>query len=104
MRLARRAAKRDTAEATVIAALRKAGALVYTELPCDALVYVPGDRFAGNPNAWPHWRTLEIKTPTKSGKRRKRKDQPAQDSFLSETGTPVVCTPEEALRALGLLA
>jgi hypothetical protein len=46
------------------------------------------------------WKLLETKTPTKTGKIRKRKDQEAQDKFCKETGTPRVTSLQEALEAL----
>lgn len=83
--------KRDVSEPAIVDALRKAGFQVYTQLPCDLLVWRPDKG----------WHTLENKTPTKTGKRRRRTDQGSQDAFIALTGTPVVLTPEEALRALG---
>lgn len=87
------ARKRDNSEPDIIAALRKAGFRVYTELPVDLLVYRNDVGV----------KLLENKTPTSTGKRRKRKDQQAQDEFIALTGTPVVLTAEEALRALGAI-
>jgi hypothetical protein len=91
MSLNRWARKRDHSESDIVDALKKAGFHVWTSLPVDLLVYRPDTGI----------RLLENKTPTKTGKRRKRKDQAAQDDFISLTGTPVVLTAEEALRALG---
>jgi hypothetical protein len=85
--------KRDLSETDIVKALRKEGFWVYTQLPCDLLVWRPDKG----------WQTLENKTPTKTGKRRKRKDQKAQDAFIAMTGTPVALTPEDALRALGAI-
>jgi hypothetical protein len=87
----RYAKKRDTSEPEIVQALEKAGYHVWRELPVDLLVWRPDMGFA----------LLENKTPTKTGKRRKRTDQKAQDEFVKLTGTPVVLTPEDALRALG---
>jgi hypothetical protein len=85
------ARKRDDSEPNIVKALEKAGFKVWKELPCDLLVYRPDKGF----------QTLENKTPTKTGKRRKRKDQKAQDEFIRLTGTPVALTAEDALRKLG---
>jgi hypothetical protein len=85
------APRRDISEPEIVSALLKAGYHVWRELPVDLLVWRPDTGF----------RLLENKTPTKTGKRRKRVDQQKQDEFVRLTGTPVVMTPEEALRALG---
>lgn len=85
--------KRDLSESDIVKALRKAGFQVYVRLPCDLLVWRPDKG----------WQTLENKTPTKTGRRRKRKDQEAQDAFIALTRTPVALTPEDALRALGAI-
>jgi hypothetical protein len=87
----RYAMKRDVSEPQIVAALEKAGFRVWRELPVDLLTWRPDKGF----------QTLEAKTPTKTGKRRKRKDQEAQDAFIALTGTPVAMTPEAALKALG---
>ena len=86
------AKRRDVAESEIDSALRKAGCVVYRHLPCDLLVWHPATGM----------RLLEVKTPTKTGKRRTRHDQAEQDAFIAATGTPVVMTPEAALVALGL--
>lgn len=90
----RYARERDLSEPDIVKALRKAGFHVWRELPVDLLVYRPDVGI----------RLLENKTPTKTGKRRRRTDQEAQEEFIRLTGTPVVLTPEEALRALGEIA
>lgn len=82
--------KRDIAEPEIVAALLRAGFAVWRELPVDLLVWRPDKGF----------HLLEIKTPTKTGKRRKRKDQKIQDGFVALTSTSVVLTAEDALRAL----
>jgi hypothetical protein len=84
---------RDKSEPAIIEALKKAGFQVWTKLPCDLLTWRPDKGF----------QLLENKTPTKTGKRRKRTDQEAQDAFIRLTGTPVVLTPEDALKALGAM-
>lgn len=89
----RYAAKRDISENAQVKALRKAGCLVWLKLPCDALVWIP---------RWRVWQPMEFKTPTKSGRRRKRNDQPEQDELLSLTDIPVTLTAEQALEAAGL--
>lgn len=86
------ARKRDESEADIVEALEKAGFRVWRELPVDLLLYRPDTGI----------RLLENKTPTKTGKRRKRTDQKAQDDFIKLTGTPVALTPEDALRKLGV--
>jgi len=90
----RYARERDISEPDIVKALRKAGFHVWRELPVDLIVFRPDIGI----------RLLENKTPTKTGKRRKRKDQEAQDEFIRLTGTPVALTPEEALKALGVIA
>lgn len=87
------ARKRDLSEHDIVKTLKKAGFHVWTELPVDLLVFRPDVGV----------RLLENKTPTSTGKRRKRKDQEAQDAFIKLTGTPVVLSAEEALRALGAM-
>jgi hypothetical protein len=85
----RRAAKRDASEVAIVDALRQAGYWVYRMIqPCDLLVYRSG-----------RWWVLEVKLPGA----RPRKDQEAQQEFLRLTGTPIVRTPEEALRAVGAI-
>lgn len=87
----RYARKRDQSELKIVAALRAAGFSVWRELPVDLLVWRKDTGF----------QCLENKTPTKTGKRRSRTDQQAQDDFVRLTETPVVLTAEEALRAMG---
>lgn len=84
--------RKDASEKAIRDALEKAGFAVWDKLPCDLLVYRQDKGF----------RTLECKTPTKTGKRRKRNDQKAQDDFLTQTETPVALTPEAALLSLGV--
>ena len=90
----RRAAKVDLAQAEIVEELRRLGYRVEViGRPVDLLVgldYSSGTR----------WRILEVKTPTKTGQRRKRKDQEKQDRFIAETGTPIVISLEQALEAL----
>lgn len=93
MSMPRYRAKRDHSEPAIKEALEKAGFKVWDWLPVDLLVFRPDTGI----------RLLENKTPTKTGKRRKRKDQQEQDEFIRLTGTPVALTAEEALRALGAL-
>lgn len=90
----RRAAKTDAVQSFIVEGLRKCG--YHVEIigqPVDLLIGVGRAPFL--------WKLLELKTPQKNGKRRNRKDQRNQDEFLRLTGTPVVCTLEEALKALG---
>jgi hypothetical protein len=94
MSIKRWSVKRDLAQPEIIAAIEAAGFQVWRiGLPVDLLVW----------RADKGVRLLEVKTPTKSGKRRARSDQQAQDVFIALTGTPVVKTSEEALRALGAI-
>ena len=90
--LKRYATKRDASEAPIVEALRAVGALVYRlDEPCDLLV-----RFRGR------WHTLEVKTPYgKAGRERLDKRQETQQNFLRLTGTPIVKSPLDALRAVG---
>lgn len=85
--------KRDESETEIVQALLRAGFAVWRDLPADLLVWRPDKGF----------QVLECKTPTKTGRRRRRKDQKGQDDFVALTSTPVVLTAEEALRALGAL-
>ena len=88
------AAKRDQSEVEIVQALLRAGFAVWRHLPIDLLVWRPDKGF----------QLLELKTPTKTGRRRKRTDQKAQDDFIALTGTPVVLDAESALRALGAVS
>jgi hypothetical protein len=88
----RYALRKDESQAAIVKAIRAAGWLCFVlHEPCDLLCWKLGKG----------WRVLECKTPTKTGKQRKRKDQRLQTQFLELTGTPVVLTPFEALLALG---
>ena len=96
----RRAARQDASQAAIVEGLRKAGYRVeIIGRPVDLLVgKLWRESFKGG---WGiDWTLMECKTPQKNGKRRPRRDQEAQDRFVEETGTPVVTTLEEALRAL----
>lgn len=84
----RRAAKRDTAEPEIVAALRAVGAFVYLhDRPVDLSV-----RYRGI------WYWLEVKTPGQSDHARERK---AQREFIALHDVPIVTTPTEALAAIG---
>ncbi len=85
-------ARRDAAEKPIVEALEAAGCQVWRDLPCDLLVRVRG-----------RWELLEAKTPQPNGKMRNRKDQQEQAEFCAANGVPYVTTPEQALRALGLI-
>ena len=93
MSLARFAKRRDLCEPEIVEALEAAGWLVWQlDRPCDLLCYKSAKGF----------KTLECKTGR--GKRltiAKDKRQREQAEFLVITATPIVRTPEEALRALG---
>lgn len=88
----RYALRKDESQEAIVKAIRAAGWLCFVlHEPCDLLCWKLGKG----------WRVLEVKTPTKTGKQRKRKDQRLQAQFLEMTKTPVVMTPFEALLALG---
>jgi hypothetical protein len=88
----RYALRKDESQPAIVKAIRAAGWLCFVQHePCDLFCWKEGKG----------WRSLECKTPTKTGKRRKRKDQLTQEEFLLLTKTPVVMTPFEALLALG---
>jgi hypothetical protein len=93
MSLARFAKKRDAVEPFIVNALEEAGWLVWRlDRPCDLLCFKAAKGF----------RPLEVKTGRgKSLRVIKDKRQKEQTDFLILTGTPIVRTPEEALRALG---
>lgn len=87
--------RKDLSEPGIVSALEQAGFTVWDSLPCDLLVWRIDKGF----------RLLEAKSPYgKEGKQRKRNDQNSQVEFLQMTGTPVVLTPEQALRAVGVIA
>lgn len=92
--LNRYAKKRDSAEPGIIDALEKVNAEVWQlDEPADLLV-----KFRDL------WHVLEVKTGR--GKNLtvvKDKRQKRQQDFLLLTNTPVVRTPEEALRAIGAM-
>lgn len=87
----RYARKVDTTQAEIVAALRKAGWLVWIiEEPCDLLCFKAGV-----------WRTLECKSPrNKRGDPKRDKRQAKQDEFIELTGTALVTSAEGALAAL----
>ena len=93
MTLNRYAKKRDIAEPPIVDALEAVGWLVEKlDRPCDLLVWKEGRGF----------HTLEVKTGRGKYLRViKDKRQKAQTDFLILTKTPIVRTPEEALKALG---
>lgn len=95
MSIKRWATKRDSTEPAIVEALERVGAQVWPlDYPVDLLV-----RFRGA------WHLLECKTAYgKAAKVRKRKEQAAQWNFIEGTGTPVVTTPTEALRAIGAVS
>lgn len=96
MPLGRYARKVDLSQKAIVEGLRALHYRVYLiGEPCDLLVYG-----WSNKRQCFRWQTLELKTPTKTGKRRKRTDQIDQQRFLEDTRTPVVLTLEDAIRAL----
>lgn len=95
MSLSRYAKKRDTSEGPIIDALEQVGYDVWQlDRPCDLLLW-RADMGPG------HFRTLEVKTRSGKAKLRVDKRQGEQTEFLAKTGTPIVTTPMEALRAVG---
>ncbi len=88
-------AKRDSSEGDIIDALERVGAEVWPlDYPVDLLV-----RFRQR------WHLLEVKTPYGNAKKaRLDKRQQAQINFITTTGTPIVTTPLEALKAVGAIA
>lgn len=100
----RRAAKVDSVQAEIVEGLRKAGYWVEViGRPVDLLVgrlWEEAHLETGEKKLGATWYLLEVKTPTKTGKRRKRKDQEEQNKFIAETGTSVVTSLEQALEAL----
>lgn len=95
MSLNRYAVRRDHAEPAIIQALEQVGAEVWPlDQPVDLLV-----RFRGL------WHLLEVKTPRgKAGTAKQDRRQRTQIHFLQSTGTPIVKTPVEALKAIGAMA
>src|ERR1700686_785964 len=97
------ARKVDHSQADIVKGLRDAGYWVEgIRRPVDLLVGLKKVNIYDDEGFSPIWRwtLLEVKTPTKTGKRRSRTDQALQDQFIKETGTAVVTTLEEALKAL----
>ena len=94
--LNRFAKRRDKSEPPIIQALEAAGFEVWPlDKPCDLAVRKQG---------WPPGivQLLECKTPrSKKGTIAKDKRRAAQVNFLATTGTPIVRTPLEALKAVG---
>lgn len=90
----RYAARRDLAEGPILEALERAGAQVWPlDYPVDLLVLFR-DR----------WHLLEVKTGRgKTLAIATDKRQQAQINFLQTTKTPIVRTPQEALKAIGAL-
>lgn len=97
----RRASRVDTVQQEIVDGLRAHGYRVEViGRPVDLLVGQPLIPHAFGPGWSYRWTPMEIKTPTKTGARRVRRDQQAQDAFILETGCPVVTSLTSALRAL----
>lgn len=98
----RRAAKTDSSQQEIVDSLRKAGYRVeIIKWPVDLLVgKTRVYRDITHDEVLTDWKILELKTPTKTGKLPKRKDQEKQDEFCKSTGTPRVTNLEQALEAL----
>jgi len=96
--LQRYAKRRDTAEPAIIEALEQAG--------FDVWQRDEPDLFVRNPSWAPGMvQLLEVKTGR--GKKltvARDKRQEAQRNFIATTGTPIVRTPLEALKAMGVVA
>lgn len=83
----------DQTQRAIANGLRSLGIKVWEiEEPCDLLVY-----YWSNQRQRFCFQTLECKTPTKTGKQGKRKDQAKQEQFLADTGTPVVLSLDAAV-------
>lgn len=101
MSLNRYAKRVDTTQSAIVAALRGAGAKVYIiAKPCDLLV-----KYFSRAYGHHLWTPMECKTEhgTKAPKVRVDKRKKEQIAFLEESGTPVVTSPEQALRLIGAL-
>lgn len=99
MSLNRYAKRADSTQTAIVEALRAAGAKVYViSKPCDLLV-----RYLSRAYGHYLWTPMEVKTARgkKVPKARVDKRQQEQIAFLEESGTPVVTTPEQALRVIG---
>lgn len=88
MKYTRRAAKRDEAEPAIVAELQKQGWTVERELPVDlvCLKWVDADQLERllerrSDGLYRAIVLLEVKTPQKNGRARKRKDQEEQTQF-----------------------
>lgn len=97
MSLNRYAKKRDAAEPAIIQALEAAKFEVWVlDQPSDLAV---------RHTSWPGGLVQLLEVKTAHGKRqpkpREDKRQAKQRTFLASSGTPIVTTPMEALRALG---
>lgn len=87
MSLARYAKKRDRNEPDIISALESAGAEVWVlDRPVDLLI-----RFRSQ------WHLMEVKTD-------KGRLTDEQEKFVTSTGCPVVRTPMDALKAIGVVS
>lgn len=94
------ARKVDQTQKEIVEGLRAAGFRVeIIGRPVDLLVGEKGTEY--NHRKF-YWTLMELKTPTKAGKVRKRADQEAQQKFCEETGTCIVSSLDEALNALGI--
>lgn len=101
MGLNRYAKQRDATEEPIVEALEAAGFQVFKlDKPCDLLVRRPSDPPG-------RFQALEVKTARKKSGYHVNKSHKGlrelQEAFLAETRTPVVTTPIEALRAVGML-
>lgn len=91
----RYAKKRDTAEPDIITALERAGFDVWQRDDPDLFVRKP---------SWAPGIVQLLEVKTGRGKKltiARDKRQEAQRNFIASTGTPIVRTPLEALKAVG---
>jgi hypothetical protein len=97
----RSAAKVDSAQKSIVQALRNMGIEVWAiRQPCDLLL-----RFWCESHHGHCWQTMEVKTPYGKKSPRPRLDsrQKKQQDFLDRTYTPVVVSFEDAMRKLNTL-
>lgn len=97
MSLLRYAKRRDLAEKPIMDALEKVGFHVWQRDEPDLMVRKDG---------WPPGIVQLLEVKTGYGKKltvAKDKRQEAQRNFIASTGTPIVRTPLEALKAVGAI-
>lgn len=99
MSLKRFATRRDNAERPIIEALEQVGFQVWPlDTPCDLIC---------RKDSWAPGRFQALEVKTGRGKKltvAKDKRQETQQNFIASTGTPIVRTPLEALKAVGAIS